>query len=83
MKTELKTIFKRMPIEVSHSDYMILANILYASWQAMTSTNEMILIIDLVTKKVYGFDEVLEIDKIKEYAAKPKHNLLQVINPNN
>ena len=57
MKTELKTIFKSMPIEISHNEYMILANILYASWQAMASTNEMILIIDLVTKKVYGFDE--------------------------
>lgn len=83
MNTELKTFFKSMPIEISHSEYIILANILYASWQAMTSKNEMIFIIDLITKKVYGFDEVVEIDKIKEYAAKPNHNLLQIINPNN
>jgi len=76
----MKKYFKNMPIEVTHAEYMILANTLYASLRAMLSSNKMIYLIDVENKKVYGFDEVLEIDNIKECGAKPKFHLLQVIN---
>ena len=74
----MKKFFKNIPIEINHDEYMILANTLYASFQAMVSNNNMVYLIDIETKKVYGFDEVLEIDKIKEYGAKTNFHLLQL-----
>lgn len=67
-----------MPIEVTHDEYLKLASTLYASWECMTSENEKIRILDSENKKVYCFDTVTEIDKIKDYAARPKHHLLQI-----
>ncbi len=75
----MKDFFKNMPIEVTHDEYLKLASTLYASWDAMTSENEKIYILNGESEKVFCFDVITEIDKIKDYAARPKHHLLQII----
>lgn len=74
----MKDFFKNMPIEVTHDEYLKLASTLYASFQCMVSENEKIYILDSENKKVFCFDVIKEIDKIKDYAARPKHHLLQI-----
>ena len=74
----MKDFFKNMPIEVTHDEYLKLASILYASLQCMISENEKIYILDSENKKVFCFDVITEINKIKDYAARPKHHFLQI-----
>ena len=74
----MKDFFKNIPIEINMNEYMILSKTLYASFQAMISKNKMIYLIDIKNKKVYGFDEILEIDKIKEFGSKNNFHLLQI-----
>ena len=74
----MNDFFKNMPIEVTHDEYLKLASILYASFQCMISENEKIHILDSENKKVFCFDVITEIDKIKDHAARPKHHLLQI-----
>jgi len=76
----MKDFFKNMPIEITHNEYLILANTLHASFSAMLSKNEMIFIINTIDKKVYGFDSINEIDKIKDFSAKKNNHLLQINN---
>lgn len=76
----MKTFFKNMPIEITNDEFLILANTLYASFSAMISKNDMIYLINTKDKKVYGFDSITEIEKIKNFAAKENNHLLQIIN---
>ena len=75
----MKTNFRNMPLEVSLSEYMVLAKTLYASLNAMLSNNEMIYFIDTETRKVYGFDSIKEIEHVNQYAAMKTVHLLQIL----
>ena len=79
MTKELKKMFINMPIDVTNAEYMALSKTLYASLKTMLSKNETIHIIDVLTKKVYLFDVVTEIETIKSYAQMKGHHLLNVI----
>lgn len=75
----MKDYFKNMPIEVTQNEFQQIAKILYASFQAMASKNKMIYLIDSKDKKVYGFDSVIELDRIKEYGSKNNFHLIQIL----
>lgn len=76
----MKKHFKNMPIDVTIDEFQELnKGKLFASWQAMTSKNQGVYLVDTKNKTLYMFDEVLEVDKIKEYGQKDNFSLLCII----
>jgi len=67
-----------IPLDINFKEFQKIANTLHCSYQAMISKNKMIYFFELSARKIFGFDEILELDKIKEHSTKKDFYLIKI-----